>query len=103
MDFPELVIVGGHVGFPWVDELISLTVKFPNFYLDTSAYALRRLPADFVNYMKGPGKNRVMFGANWPMLSPSLCLKGFEKLGHEKETEAKFLYRNASKVFNLDA
>jgi uncharacterized protein len=44
LDFPELVVVGGHVGFPWLDELTTLTIKFPNFFVDTSAYALHRLP-----------------------------------------------------------
>ena len=37
LDFPELVVVGGHVGFPWIDEVISLAHKYPNFYVDTSA------------------------------------------------------------------
>ena len=45
LDFPELVVVGGHVGFPWLDELTTLTIKFPNFLVDTSAYTLERLPA----------------------------------------------------------
>ena len=76
LDFPELVIVAGHVGFPWIDELVTLTVKFQNFYVDTSAYALHRLPPAFVAWMKGIGKNRVMFGTNWPMLSPRKCLEG---------------------------
>ena len=48
LDFPELVVVGGHVGFPWLDELTTLSVKFANFYVDTSAYALHRLPPAFV-------------------------------------------------------
>src|SRR5215468_11691020 len=68
LDFPELVVVGGHVGFPWLDELITLTVKFPNFFVDTSAYTVRRLPSGFVDYMKGLGATRVMFGTNWPMI-----------------------------------
>src|SRR5213078_3530747 len=56
LEFPELVVVGGHVGFPWLDELVTMTVKFPNFYVDTSAYVVRRLPAAFVQWMKGIGK-----------------------------------------------
>ncbi len=44
LDFPELVVVAGHVGFPWLDELVSLTVKSHNFHVDTSAYVLHRLP-----------------------------------------------------------
>jgi predicted TIM-barrel fold metal-dependent hydrolase len=64
LDFPELVVVGGHVGFPWIDELLTMTIKFPNFHVDTSAYAVHRLPPAFVDYMKGPGSDRVMFGTN---------------------------------------
>lgn len=101
LDFPELVVVGGHVGFPWIDELISLTIKFPNFYVDTSAYAVHRLPPDFVTFMKGMGQGRVMFGTNWPMLSPAACLKGLDALAlSESQTEA-FLSGNARRVFKL--
>ncbi len=102
IDFPELVVVGGHVGFPWIDELTSLTIKFPNLYVDTSAYALHRLPPDFVSYMKGIGKDRVMFGTNWPMIDPGYCLKGLEGLGLDQESQAKFLSGTAKKVFKLD-
>jgi predicted TIM-barrel fold metal-dependent hydrolase len=44
LDFPELVVVGGHVGYPWIDEVISLATKYPNFHVDTSAYTVSRLP-----------------------------------------------------------
>jgi predicted TIM-barrel fold metal-dependent hydrolase len=60
LEFPELVVVAGHVGFPWLDELVTLTVKFHNIHVDTSAYVLHRLPPAFVNWMKGIGKNRVI-------------------------------------------
>ncbi len=101
LDFPELVVVAGHVGFPWIDELISLTIKFPNFHVDTSAYAVHRLPAEFVNYMKGIGSRRVMFGTNWPMLSPQQCLHHLDQLDLTPEQEDAFLFGNASRVFNL--
>lgn len=101
LDFPELVVVGGHVGFPWIDELISLTIKFPNFHVDTSAYAVHRLPPAFVEYMKGIGSDRVMFGTNWPMLSPSQCLKQLDRLALSDAQKNAFLYENARRVFNL--
>jgi len=101
LEFPELVVVGGHVGFPWVNELISLTIKFPNFYIDTSAYAVHRLPAEFVSYMKGIGHDRVMFGTNWPMLSPAQCLEHLESLQLTGEQKDAFLCGNARRVFNL--
>lgn len=101
LDFPELVVVGGHVGFPWLDELLSMTFKFPNFYVDTSAYTLQRLPAAFIDYMRGPGRGRVMFGTNWPMLSPQKSLMGLESLQLEIEVEQAFLAGTARKVFRV--
>lgn len=101
LDFPELVVVGGHVGFPWLDELTTLTVKFSNFYVDTSAYALHRLPPGFVTWIKGMGKSRVMFGTNWPMLSPRQCLDGLGGLGLSTEQTEMFLSGNARRVFKL--
>ncbi len=101
LDFPELQVVGGHVGFPWIDELISLTVKFPTFYVDTSAYVLHRLPPAFVDYMKGVGRGRVMFGTNWPMLSPAQCLERLADLRLEPEVQDAFVAGTARRVFNL--
>ena len=100
-DFPELVVVGGHVGFPWIDELTSLTVKFPNLYVDTSAYALHRLPPDFLAYMNTVGKDRVMFGTNWPMLNAAQCLKGLKDLGLDAAHQERFLSGLAKDVFKL--
>jgi predicted TIM-barrel fold metal-dependent hydrolase len=101
LEFPELKVVGGHVGFPWIDELVTMTVKFPNFYVDTSAYALHRLPSAFVDWMKGLGKTRVMFGTNWPMLSPQRCLGGLSGLGLSDEATEAFLSGTARRVFGL--
>ena len=102
LDFPELVVIGGHVGFPWIDELLTMTIKFPNFHVDTSAYAVHRLPPAFVEYMKGPGRSRVMFGTNWPMLSPARCLEKLDQLGLDDDNRDAFLSGNARRVFNLD-
>ena len=101
LDFPELVVVGGHVGFPWLDELTTLTIKFPNFFVDTSAYSLHRLPKGFVDYMKGLGASRVMFGTNWPMLSHAQCLKGLDGLALSEKGREAFLSGNARRAFKL--
>lgn len=102
LDFPELVVVGGHVGFPWIGEVISLIHKFPNFHVDTSAYVLHRLPAEFIEFMRGSGRKRVMFGTNWPMLRPADCLARLDALGLDDQTLQLFLGGNARRVFKLD-
>ena len=101
LDFPELKIVAGHVGFPWVNELVSLTIKFPNFFVDTSAYAVHRLPRDFVEFMQTLGSDRVMFGTNWPMLTPRQCLAHLDRLDLPAAQRDAFLFGNARRVFNL--
>lgn len=101
LDFPELIVVGGHVGFPWLDELVTMTVKFPNFHVDTSAYAAHRLPDAFVEWMKGIGRDRVMFGTNWPMISPARCLEHVDRLGLDAAQTARFLSGTARRVFGL--
>lgn len=37
-------VVGGHVGAPWIDEVILLADKCPNFFVDTSAYRAAAAP-----------------------------------------------------------
>lgn len=101
LEFPELRIVAGHIGAPWTQEIISLATKFPNFSIDTSAYKAARYPADFVEFMRGRGAKKVMFGSNYPMLTASACLEGIESLGLSEEAEQLFLSGNARRVFKL--
>lgn len=103
LEFPELVIVGGHVGFPWTNEMISLCTKLPNVYVDTSAYTAKRYPPELVAYLRGHGRRKVLFGTNHPMLSAKRCLEGLESLGLDEETTRLFLYENAERVFQLPA
>ncbi|WP_158887721.1 amidohydrolase family protein [Amycolatopsis anabasis] len=101
LDFPDLVVVGGHVGYPWMAEVLSLATKYPNFYLDTSAYAVHRLPPELVDFMRGRGRSRVLFGSNYPMITPGHCLKRLDDLGLDAEATELFLAGNARKVFSL--
>ena len=102
LDFPELRIVAGHIGAPWTQEILSLVRKFPNLYVDTSAYKASRYPADFVEFMRGRGSRKVLFGTNYPMLTPAACLEDLASLGLAEDAEQDFLHRNARRVFQLD-
>ena len=101
LEFPDLRIVAGHIGAPWTQEIIFLATKFPNVYIDTSAYKATRFPGDFVDFMRGRGAKKVMFGTNYPMLTPAACLEGLESLGLGDEAKELFLHENARRVFNL--
>ena len=102
LEFPELRIVAGHIGAPWTQEIISLATKFPNLYIDTSAYKATRFPSDFVEFMRGRGARKVMFGSNYPMLTASACLESVEVLGLSEEAKRLYLSDNARRVFKLE-
>jgi predicted TIM-barrel fold metal-dependent hydrolase len=102
LDFPDLKIVGGHIGYPWHVEMIALATKFPNVYIDTSAYVPKRYPEELVRYMKGHGKNKVMFGTNYPMINPETCMSQLDRLDLNGEVKELFLSKNAEVVFNLN-
>lgn len=103
LDFPELVIVAGHIGYPWTDEAIALVTKHENVYIDTSAYTVRRYPAALVEFMKGHGRRKVLFGTNYPMILPAKALDGLDSLGLDDEARALFLGGNARRVYRLGA
>ena len=81
--------------------MIALATKYPNVYIDTSAYKPTRYPQELVTYMKGHGKRKVLFGSNYPMVMPDACMKQLDLLELDAETERLFLHDNAERVFNL--
>jgi len=101
LEFPELRIVGGHIGHPWSAEMISLATKYPNVYIDTSAYRVSRYPPELVAYLRGHGRRKVLFGSNHPAWPAHVCLEDLASLALDAETEALFLHGNAERVFGL--
>ena len=102
LDFPELVIVCGHIGYPWTEEMVAVARKHENVHIDTSAYTTKRLPPELVAYMKSRGgRRKVMFGTNYPMIAPAKALEGLEDLGLDDETRELYLEGNGRRVFGL--
>ena len=101
LDFPELVIVAGHIGYPWTDEAIAVATKHANVYIDTSAYTVTRYPPQLVQYIKNNGSEKVLFGSNYPMITPEKALQGLAELDLAPETQELFLGKNAQRVFRI--
>ena len=101
LDFPELVIVGGHIGYPWTDEAIAVATKHVNVYIDTSAYTAKRYPPQLVQYMNSHGREKVLFGTNYPMITPAKAMQGIEKLDMAPDTQELFLGGNAQRIFRI--
>lgn len=101
LDFPDLTIVGDHIGYPWTAEMVALATKYLNVYIDTSACTARRYPAELVQYMRGHGRTKVLFGTNYPMITPKQALKNLQDLDLDEETTGLFLHENAARIFGL--
>ena len=101
LDFPELKILCGHIGYPWTMEMIAVATKHPNVFIDTSAYTAKRFPAELVQYMKTNGKKKVLFGTNYPMITAAKCLDDLDGLELSEEVRDLFLYQNAKSLFDI--
>ena len=99
--FPELKIVGGHIGYPWTDEMLGLAWKHENVFIDTSAYLPRYYPPQLLHYLKTYGQDKVLFGTNFPQLSLEKCVQQVYELGLPEVVQAKFFGTNAQRVFKL--
>lgn len=102
LDFPELRIVGGHIGYPWTDEMIGQVWKHDNVYIDTSAYLPRYYPPQLVQFLRTYGRHKVLFGTNFPMLPFEKCMEQARELELHKKVAADFFGGNAARVFKLD-
>ena len=101
IDFPELKLIGIHIGIPWTEEMISMCWKHENVFTAGDAYAPKYWPEAFVHYANSYGRNKVMFGTDWPVIDPIRAVKEVEDLGFREEAKKLIMRDNALKVFNL--
>ena len=101
LDFPDLVIVAGHIGYPWTDEAIAVATKHQNIYIDTSAYTVERYPTALIEYLRSHGRHKVLFGSNYPMIQPHKALAGLDSLQLDPEVRSLFLSGNAARIYGV--
>jgi predicted TIM-barrel fold metal-dependent hydrolase len=101
IDFPELKLIGIHIGIPWTQEMISMCWKHENVYTAGDAYAPKHWPAEFVHYANTYGKHKVLFGTDWPVISPERAVAEIEELGFRDESKQLLMRDNALRIFNL--
>ena len=101
IDFPELTVIGIHIGVPWTDEMLSMCWKHENVYVAGDAYAPKHWPAQFVHYANTYGSHKVLFGTDWPVIDPERAVREIDELGMRPASKAKMLRDNALRIFKL--
>jgi len=101
VDFPELRIVAGHIGWPWTEEMIAVAQKHPNVWIDTSAHLPKHYPERFVNFLRRFGRAKCIWASDWPILDFERPLQGVADLALPAEVERAFLRDNAVAAFAI--
>lgn len=103
MDFPELRLICGHIGWPWTAEMIAVAWRHPNVYIDTSAHTPKHFPAEFIQFLRTFGQDKCIFASDWPLLSFDRLFKEAEQyLNLSAEVANKFYAENAIRALKLE-
>jgi predicted TIM-barrel fold metal-dependent hydrolase len=101
IDFPELRLIGIHIGIPWTDEMISMCWKHENVFVCGDAYAPKHWPPQFVHYANTYGSGKVLFGTDWPVIDPERAVREIDALDMRPESHRLMMRDNALRVFRL--
>lgn len=101
VDFPDMPIVMAHPSFPWQDEAISICLHKPQVYIDLSGWSPKYFSPTLVQYANSLLKHKVLFGSDYPMLTPDRWLADFEKVAFKDDVRPLILKENAIRVFGL--
>lgn len=101
VDFPDMPIIMAHPSFPWQDEAISVCLHKPQVYIDLSGWSPKYFSPTLVQYAGSLLKHKMLFGSDYPVLTPDRWLADFEKLAIKDEVRPLILKENAVRLFGF--
>jgi hypothetical protein len=102
-DFPELRIILAHPSFPWQDEALAVATHKPYVYIDLSGWSPKYFPPQLVRYANTLLQDKVLFGSDYPVLTPDKWLAAFDQLEIKPEVRPKILKENAARLLGIGA
>ncbi len=99
--FPDLRLLGIHLGVPWTDEMISMAWKHENIFIGGDAYAPKHWPKQMVHYANTYGQDKFLFGTDWPVIDPIRAMQEVDELNFRPKAKKKILRDNAIRIFKL--
>jgi predicted TIM-barrel fold metal-dependent hydrolase len=103
VDFPDMPIILAHPSFPWQDEALSVATHKPQVHIDLSGWSPKYFPPQLVQYANSLLKDKVLFGSDFPVITPDRWMKDFEGLPIKDDVRPKILKSNAARLFGLAA
>jgi uncharacterized protein len=100
-DFPDMPIILAHPSFPWQEEALSVATHKPQVYIDLSGWSPKYFPPILVQYANTLLKDKMLFGSDYPVLSPEKWVEEFEKLPIKPEVRPLIMKMNAAKLLKL--
>jgi hypothetical protein len=100
-DFPGLDIILAHPSFPWQEEALAISVHKPNVYIDLSGWSPKYFPEILVQYINTRLSHKMLFGSDYPLITPDRWLADFEKLPIRDEVKPLVLRENAIRLLKL--
>jgi predicted TIM-barrel fold metal-dependent hydrolase len=101
VDFPDMPIILAHPSFPWQEEALSVATHKPQVYIDLSGWSPKYFPPILVRYANTLLKDKILFGSDYPVMSPERWLADFEKLDIKPEVRPLILKENAARLLKL--
>jgi hypothetical protein len=101
VDFPDMPIIIAHPSWPWQDEALSVCLHKPNVYIDLSGWSPRYFPPQLVQYANTLLKDKMLFGTDFPLITPDRWMKDFENAGFKPEVHQRILKDNAVRLLGL--
>jgi predicted TIM-barrel fold metal-dependent hydrolase len=101
VDFPDMPIIMAHPSFPWQDEALSVCLHKPQVYIDLSGWSPKYFPPNLVQYANTQLKHKVLFGSDYPVLTPDRWMKDFAQLPIKDEVRPLILKENAIRLLGL--
>jgi predicted TIM-barrel fold metal-dependent hydrolase len=99
--FPDMPIILAHPSFPWQDEALAVATHKPQVYIDLSGWSPKYFPPQLVQYANTLLKDKVLFGSDFPVITPDRWLADFDKLDIRPEVRPMILKDNAVRLFGL--
>ncbi|MDP3078854.1 amidohydrolase family protein, partial [Bradyrhizobium sp.] len=100
-DFPDLRIILAHPSFPWQEEALSVATHKPNVYIDLSGWSPKYFPPILVRYINSILQDKMLFGSDWPVITPDRWMADFARLDIRDEIRPKVLKANARKLLGI--